>query len=110
MQPGGFTFPPPLRHLDVVTPLFDVRQEAGERVPADDVRAAFRALAVPDGGHAREVGRNLDTAAVVGTPAGLAPDGLRQISHCSLQSISKALEISHRVTRVERPIRSEERR
>jgi hypothetical protein len=29
------------------------------------MRAAFRTLAVPDGGHARKVGRDLDAASIV---------------------------------------------
>src|ERR1039457_474152 len=103
LRPGDSPTPQ-LRHADVVAPPLYVRQKSGERGPPDDVRVAFRALAVPDGGHVREIARDLHTAPVVGTPLGLPPGCLRQISHCSLQSISETLEISHRVARVERPI------
>ena len=74
--PGGL-----YRHSlpQVVAAVLDVGQERGESVPVDDVRAALGPLAVPDGGHAVQVGCDLDTAPVVGTAAGLPPDRLRQV-------------------------------
>src|SRR5215470_18242233 len=79
LHPPGGLVRHPLWH--VVTAILYVRQEGGESVPADDVRAALGPLAVPDGGHAVQVGRDLDTAPVVGTAAGLPPDRLRQVGH-----------------------------
>src|SRR6516162_5709788 len=67
--------------LDVVTPPLHVCQEPGERRPVDDVGAIFRALAVPDRGHVREIAGDLHTAAVVRAEAGFPPAGLRQVDH-----------------------------
>src|SRR4051794_22303632 len=74
--PGGLSLSAVLafRGLgQVVAAFLDVRQECGEDVAADDVRAALGPLAVPDGGHAVQVGRDLDAASVVRTAAGLPP-------------------------------------
>jgi hypothetical protein len=50
--------------------------------------AAFGALAVADGDDTGKVGGHLDAATVLMAPAGLPPDGLRQVSHGSLQLVS----------------------
>src|SRR5450631_2739053 len=71
----------PLRLGQVVAPFLHIRQERGEGVTADDMRAALGSLAVADGGHAVQVGRDLNAASVVRTAAGLPPDRLRQVGH-----------------------------
>src|SRR3954467_9420056 len=75
VQPGG---PCVARYdvLDVVASPLHVGQEAGKRGPADDVRSAFRMLAVPDGRDARNVGGDLNAAAVMNAKAGFSPDSL----------------------------------
>jgi hypothetical protein len=65
MQPGGFTHPSRYDTSDVVTSPLYIRQEPGERGTVDDVRAAFRTLAVPDRRDVREIGRDFDAASVV---------------------------------------------
>jgi len=78
----------------VVAPFLRIRQERGESVAADDVRTAFWSLAVPDGGHAVQVGRDLDAAAIVRTAAGLPPDRLRQVGHALLHSLRETFEVT----------------
>src|SRR5215469_1404124 len=66
---------------EVVPPRPCVREERGERRPADDVRPSLRALAVPDSDDARKVGCDLDAATVRCTATGLTPGGSRQVGH-----------------------------
>ena len=63
------------------------RQEILSR-PGDDMGTALRALAVTDGNDAGKVGGHFHAAAVLVAAAGLPPDGLRQVSHGSLQLVS----------------------
>ena len=78
---GLLSFRYDLLSLQVVAPPLHVGKELAERVPPDDVRTALGTLAVPDGGHLTEVGRDLHAASVMRTKAGLPPDSSRQISH-----------------------------
>src|SRR5215831_850149 len=108
--PGGFSLPRDegSAHVSgdagVITARPRVPQEDRERGPGDDVGAALGALAVTDRNDAGQVGGHLDAATVLVAPAGLPPDGLRQVSHGSLQLISELPEIDRGVGWFQRAI------
>jgi hypothetical protein len=68
------------------------------------VGAAFGALAVPDSDDAGKVGGHLHAASVLMAPAGFPPDGLRQVSHGSLQLVGELPQIDGGVRRLQRTI------
>src|SRR3984885_9743721 len=109
-EPGGFFTYDRSRSVgseaQVVPADLRISEECGKCRPADDVGAALRALAVPHGNDVREIGRDLNSAAVLGAEGGLTPRGSRQVDHELLQLISELLQIERGVVGVQRRVAS----
>jgi hypothetical protein len=108
VQPEGSCVVRYVTPLDVVASPLHVSQETGERGPVDDMRTIVRTFAVPDGGDARDVSGDLNTATVVNAQAGLAPGGLRQVDHQFTPFASQVCrdKPSYLVARAPRPRRA----
>jgi len=91
-------------HTKVVASGSRVPEESREHGPADDVGTPLGALAVTDRDNVGQVGGHLYAAAVLVAPASLPPNGLRQVSHGSLQLVSELPEIDRGVGWLQRAI------